>query len=75
MKVGDLVIATEESGFILRCATGQYVEAVVISLDPFILTDDDGSMLWSSTIKKEEFQTIGKVSKHTLKKCMRRLNG
>ena len=73
MKVGNIVKPTKESGFILACGSGWYSEAVVISEEPFVLTSLESDMRWESTIKKEDFEVIGKADKATMKKCNRRL--
>ena len=73
MEIGNLIKPTEESGFTLRCGSGQYDKAVVISVSPFIITSEESDMKWEATIKSEDFEVIGDVDKSTLKKCMRRL--
>ena len=73
MKLGDIIQPTEQSGFILRSGAQQFNKAVVISIDPFIITSEDSYMKWQMTIKKEYFQVIGKVDESTLEKCKSRL--
>ena len=73
MEVGDLVKPIKESGEELACGTGRYDCAVVISVEPFMLTSLDSSMLWTTTIKVDDFEVIGDVGKRTLNKCMKRL--
>jgi hypothetical protein len=73
MIVGDLVKPTKESKQELACGTGRYDCAVVISINPFMLTSLDSSMLWTDTIKETEFEVIGDVGKRTLNECMKRL--
>ena len=72
MEIGDLVEPKKESNYILRDSLSQYNEAVVISIEPFMLTSIDSNMLWEATVKIEDFITTGKVSMETLKTCMRR---
>lgn len=73
MEVGDLVKPTREGKKELACGTGRYDCAVVISVEPFMITSLDSSMLWTKTLKVDDFEVIGDVGKRTLTKCMRRL--
>ena len=73
MKPGDVVQPTKLSGFVLRCATQSYEDAVVISTEPFILTSRDSNMRWESTIKIEDFKVVGEVGEQTRIRCSRRL--
>lgn len=73
MKVGSIIKPTKESGFFLRSGAGYYDKAIVISLDPFIITSEESDMKWEATIKKEYFEVVGEADKATLKKCNRRL--
>jgi hypothetical protein len=52
---------------------GNYLEAVVISLEPFVLTSLESDMRWEHTIKKEDFEVIGETDEVTLQNCCRRL--
>jgi len=72
MEVGDLVKPIKESKEELACGTGRYDCAVVISVEPFMITSLDSSMLWTA-INVNDFEVIGDVGKRTLDKCMRRL--
>jgi hypothetical protein len=74
MKVGDIVCPTSESHYNLRTGCGWYSEAVVVSLEPFILVSTDTDMMWSATIKLEYFEVVCKAFKKLLKKCMKRLD-
>lgn len=74
MNIGDIVKPTKESEFTLRCGSGWYDDAVVISITPFILTSTDSNMMWEATIKKEYFEVVGKIDEKVLSNCMRRLN-
>ena len=74
MKIGDLVEPSKESGYILRDSLSQYNEAVVISVNPFMLVSVDSGMLWEATVKIEDFNITGKVDKKILNGCLRRLN-
>lgn len=44
MNIGDVVTAVP--GFYLRCGSGVYTHAVVVSLDPFVLVSESGDMMW-----------------------------
>lgn len=74
MKIGDVVKPKPDSGFVLRSGAEAYSAAVVISVEPFILTSEDATMKWQSTIVKEYFEVTGSVSEDILQNCMRRLN-
>ena len=73
MKIGSIIKPTEESGFQLRSGAGYYNKAVVISIDPFIITSEDADMKWEATIKKEYFEVIGEADVNTLDWCKKRL--
>jgi hypothetical protein len=47
LQVGDIVRAKE--GHLLASGSGHYLNAVVVSLDPFALVSHDGDMLWHAT--------------------------
>ena len=73
MKVGNIIKPTKESGFTLRSGACYYDKAVVISLEPFIITSEESDMKWEATIKKEYFEVVGEADKATLEHCKRRL--
>lgn len=73
MKVGNIVKPTKESGFYLVSGGQWYDEAVIISLEPFVLTSLESDMRWEYTIKKENFEVIGNVDETILENCSRRL--
>jgi hypothetical protein len=74
MEVGNIIKPTKESGFTLRSGAGYYDKAIVISLDPFIITSEESEMKWEATIKKEYFEVVGETDKATLEHCKRRLS-
>jgi len=74
IEVGDIVKPTKESGYTLRCGSGMYGAAVVISVAPFILVSEETDMRWSATVQIGDFEIVGKTTKKHLKKCMRRIN-
>ncbi len=73
MKIGNIIKPTKESGFHLRSGAGYYKQAVIISLEPFIITTEDSDMKWEATIKEEYFEVVGEADKATLEHCKRRL--
>lgn len=73
MKIADIIKPTKESGFILRSGAQSYDKAVVISIDPFVITSEEADMRWEATIKMEDFEVIGKADRATLNKCLRRI--
>lgn len=74
ISVGNIVRPTKESGFILASGCGWYLEAVVVSVNPFILTSLESDMKWSCSIKQEDFEVIGIADEATLELCKQRLN-
>jgi hypothetical protein len=57
---GDLVVPI--NGKVLHCGTMPYPDAVVVSIDPFVLVSQSGDMVWSVTAKPEEFEAYGVAS-------------
>lgn len=55
-KKGDLIKPTKESGFVLRSGASHYDKAIVISVEPFIITSEGFDMRLEATIKKEYFE-------------------
>lgn len=74
MIIGNIVRPTKESKFQLRSGAEAYDNAVVISVEPFILTSTDSTMKWESTVKKDDFEVVGTATANVLQKCMRRLH-
>lgn len=72
LKVGDLV-EVENKKFPLMLGKCRYKNAVVISVNPLILTSMDSCSRWQNTITTTKFVTIGTVNASVLKQCMRRL--
>lgn len=73
VEVGSLVAPKSESNFVLHCGTGTYDKAVVLSVNPFILSSEDSTMKWEATIDINNFKVVGVTDETTLNKCMRRL--
>ena len=46
--------------------------AVVISLDPFIITSEESDMRWQTTVKEEDFEVVGLVEKQVLENCKKK---
>ena len=74
MEIGNIIKPKKESGFFLRSGAESYDKAVVISLEPFIITSEESDMKWQATIKKDEFEVVGVAGKEILERCKRRLN-
>lgn len=72
INIGDLVSYRKNRGM-LHCGSGWYDEAVVVSLDPFILISTGGDMKWQSTIKIEDFVHVGKADTEELRNAIDRL--
>lgn len=73
MKIGDIVKPTIESRYILASGCGRYPDAIVISIQPFILVSRETDMKWQATIKQEYFEVVGTADAKMLKACNRRL--
>lgn len=55
MRIGDVVVPSPNSNYVLACGCGWYTHAIVASMDPFVLVSEQGDMRWSATIKPEYF--------------------
>ncbi len=73
MEIGDIVQVKDSSRYVLRCGSGSYCEAVVVSVDPFILVSIEADMRWKATIRKEDFEVIGQATDEILSNCNDRL--
>lgn len=69
--VGDIVKPTGDQR--LRSGASEYTEAVVISVDPFVLCSKEADMRWSSTVDISKFEQAGVADATVLAKCMLRL--
>ena len=58
-KVGDVVVPRGDLE--LTSGVSRYNEAIVLVVDPFVLSSRDGDMLWGR-FKPEEVKVIGRVS-------------
>lgn len=74
LNVGD-VVAPIKPDYQLASGCGRYDSAVVISVEPFVITSHAADMRWQSTVKREQFKIVGKVEGEALDKCMKRLDG
>ena len=72
LEVGDIVVNINP-GFWLRAGCESYDDAVVASLDPFVLVSRGGDMRWSATILPEWFQRMSRADEATLKRVLARL--
>lgn len=72
-KVADIVALRD--GKSLRSGTEAYRQAVVISIEPFVMCSMGADMRWQYTVAKEDFIAIGLASNTTFQKCLKRLNG
>lgn len=71
MKIGDVVEPIPPMQ--LRSGGSAYRDAVVISVEPFILASWGADMKWIAAVKPEEFRVIGQVEPSRLRFCKRRL--
>ena len=71
MEIGDLVKPTKESNFILRSGASYYLDAVIVSMEPFVLVSWETDMLWNETNKKD-FIVKRPAPTEIFKKCLER---
>ena len=71
MNIRDIV--TPINGEILRSGSSGYDCAVVASLNPFILISEEGDMMWTATVKKENFVSHGQAPKPIWKNVKNRM--
>lgn len=72
MKIGDIVEPIPGRQ-VLRSGCSTYGSAIVISVEPFILTSWGSDMKWSATVKPDEFRVIGTAPAGRVRFCKRRL--
>lgn len=70
-NVGDIVRPKHPEGT-LRSGSSGYTDAVVVSVNPFILVSRDADMMWRH-MNKNHFMITEKVDTSTLINCLRRL--
>lgn len=60
LHIGDVVEAVPP--FVLRSGSGQYAEAVVVSVEPLALSSIEGDMLWTATVTPEKVRKTRQAS-------------
>lgn len=60
LQVGDIVVG--DNGYILRCGSGAYSDAIVVSVEPLVAVSREGDMLWRATIDDAHLRTVGQAS-------------
>lgn len=70
LEVGAIVKHYDESG--LRCGSGVYPYAIVVSMEPFVLVSESSDMRWGG-IPRAALTVIGKATDKQLEVCKRRL--
>ncbi len=73
LEVGDIVKPINPEN-VLRSGCELYEDAVVISLDPFVLSSRGADMRWSATVSPEKFTKIGEADTELLTKAQTRIN-
>lgn len=71
MEVGALAI--RKDGGMMRSGAQAYAGGVVAQVEPFILISEGADMLWSATVKREDFVPIGTADEDTMKRVNARL--
>jgi len=71
--VGDIVQPVNND---VDLASGacRYEDAIVVSVEPFVLVSRQGDMRWSSTVDIDNFRVTGWASEKLMAVCIRRLN-
>ena len=72
IKVAAIVRPKDFRRHPLFSGCGRYSHAIVVSVDPFILVSRDTDMRWNKQLP-ENFEVIGSVALHLMKRYMRRL--
>jgi hypothetical protein len=72
IRVGSVVIPIDPRNA-LRCGSGVYDDAVVISMEPYVMASRSSDMRWSR-IKIEDYKAVNHVTNQALDVCMRRLD-
>lgn len=72
VAVGD-VVEPIKPDYQMASGCGRYDSAVVISVEPFVITSHDADMRWQSTVKREQFKIVGTVEGDDLARCLTRL--
>jgi hypothetical protein len=70
-NVGDFVLPHVNSGHQLRSGCEAYEDAVVVSIDPFVLVSEEGDMRWEGTVKREDFELSSNQDRNTAKALAR----
>jgi len=71
IKVGDVV--ERKDGSLLRSGAQTYFNVVCVSVDPFTLVSGGADMMWTTTVKPEQFKVVAKCPVDILEQCMKRL--
>jgi len=59
--------------FVLASGCGRYPDAVVVSVEPFVLVSRESDMKWQATVKIENFIATGQASDELMAICNRRI--
>lgn len=73
--ITDVVKVHNDSSFVLHCSTQQYDEAIVLSVEPFVLASMRGDMRWSVSVSRRDFEFVRKASADEFDRVSRRLRG
>lgn len=72
INVGSIVEPVSDE-FTLASGCGRYPDAVVVSVEPFILVSRASDMKWSSTVSIENFTKTGQADEALMAICNRRV--
>lgn len=71
MEIGDIV-APNKQGVYLRSGAEAWHQAIVCSIEPFIMVSEDTTMRWGAQ-QIEYYATVGKATPEALQACISRL--
>lgn len=72
LNIGDIVAPVTRL-YALRSGCGAYDDAVVASVNPFVLISREGDMKWSATVKPWHYGVTGRADEATMTKVNDRL--
>jgi hypothetical protein len=71
LQIGDIVEPININGY-LRSGASVYDDAVIVSVDPFVLVSRETDMMWSQ-MEKKNFRFKEKATPVMLRDCLRRV--
>lgn len=75
IKEGDVVCVHEDSTYQLASGCSRYTQAIVLSMNPFVLVSGEGDMRWAATVRVEDFKFVRTATDEELAKVSHRNGG